>query len=74
MSDQNFLSLKFLTQKTPPIPQILKHHSTISGKEKIPVVDKGKNIQEAKEEGLRVDMAIAMYKAATVTLDEDLAS
>ena len=31
-------------------------------------------IQEAKEEGLRVDMATAIYKAATVTLDEDMAA
>ena len=33
-----------------------------------------REIQEAKEEGLRVDMDTAIYKAATVTLDEDLAS
>ena len=33
-----------------------------------------REIQEAKEEGLRVDIATAIYKAATVTLDEDLAS
>ncbi|TMX02339.1 hypothetical protein EJD97_021943 [Solanum chilense] len=33
-----------------------------------------RKIQEAKEEGLRVDMATAIYKAANVTLDEDLAS
>ena len=31
-------------------------------------------IQKAKEEGLRVDMAIAIYKATAVTLDEDFAS
>ncbi|TMX05217.1 hypothetical protein EJD97_000961 [Solanum chilense] len=31
-------------------------------------------IQEAKEEGLRVDIDTAIYKAAAVTLDEDLAS
>ncbi|TMW80781.1 hypothetical protein EJD97_015181 [Solanum chilense] len=31
-------------------------------------------IQEAKEEGLRVDIATAIYKVAAVTLDEDLAS
>ena len=31
-------------------------------------------IQEAKEEGLRVDMATIIYKAAIVTLDEDLES
>ena len=30
-------------------------------------------IQEVKEEGLRVDMATAIYKAEAVTLDEDLA-
>ena len=33
-----------------------------------------REIKEAKEEGLRVDMAITIYKDATVTLDEDLAS
>ena len=33
-----------------------------------------REIQEAKEEGLRVDMATGIYKAATVALDEDLAS
>ena len=33
-----------------------------------------REIQESKEEGLRVDMATAIYKAATVTLDEDLVS
>ncbi|XP_015081454.1 uncharacterized protein LOC107025117 [Solanum pennellii] len=33
-----------------------------------------REIQEAKEEGLRVDIATAIYKAAAVTLDEDLAS
>ena len=33
-----------------------------------------REIQEAKEKGLRVDMATAIYKAATVTLDEDMAS
>ncbi|XP_015057541.1 uncharacterized protein LOC107003772 [Solanum pennellii] len=33
-----------------------------------------REIQEAKEEGLRVDIATAIYKAATVMLDEDLAS
>ena len=33
-----------------------------------------REIQETKEEGLRVDMATAIYKAAAVTLDEDLAS
>ena len=33
-----------------------------------------REIQESKEEGLRVDMATAIYRAATVTLDEDLAS
>ena len=31
-------------------------------------------IQQAKEEGLRVDMATAIYKATTVTMDEDMAS
>ena len=31
-------------------------------------------IQEATDQGLRVDMATVIYKAATVTLDEDLAS
>ncbi|TMW88602.1 hypothetical protein EJD97_018335 [Solanum chilense] len=31
-------------------------------------------IQEAKEEGLKVDMATTIYKAATLTLDEDLES
>ncbi|TMW98026.1 hypothetical protein EJD97_004609 [Solanum chilense] len=33
-----------------------------------------REIQEAKEEGLKVDMDTAIYKAATVMLDEDLAS
>ena len=31
-------------------------------------------IQEAKEEGLIVDIDTAIYKAAVVTLDEDLTS
>ena len=31
-------------------------------------------IQEAKKEGLRVNMATAIYKDATVMVDEDLAS
>ena len=31
-------------------------------------------IQEAKEEGLKVDMATTIYKVVIVTLDEDLAS
>ena len=31
-------------------------------------------IREAKEEGLRVDMVTTIYKAAAVTLDEDLTS
>ncbi|XP_069152847.1 uncharacterized protein [Solanum lycopersicum] len=31
-------------------------------------------IQEAREEGLSVDMATAIYKAATVTLDKDMSS
>ena len=31
-------------------------------------------IQEAKEEKLRVDMATAIYKNANVILDDDLAS
>ena len=30
-----------------------------------------RKIQEAKEKGIRVDMDTAIYKAATVTLDED---
>ena len=33
-----------------------------------------RKIQKAKEEGLRVDMATTIYKAAAVTLDGDLAS
>ncbi|TMW87827.1 hypothetical protein EJD97_019420 [Solanum chilense] len=33
-----------------------------------------REVKEAKEEGLRVDMATAIYKAAVATLDEDLAS
>ena len=33
-----------------------------------------REIQEAKEEGLRVDMTTAIYKVATMTLDEYLAS
>ena len=33
-----------------------------------------REIQKAKEDGLRVDMATAIYKAATMMLDEDLAS
>ena len=33
-----------------------------------------REIREAKEEGLRVDMVTAIYKAAAVTLDEDLTS
>ena len=33
-----------------------------------------REIQETKEEGLRVDMATAIYKAAAVTLDEDMAA
>ena len=33
-----------------------------------------REIQETKEEGLRVYMATEIYKVATVTLDEDLAS
>ena len=33
-----------------------------------------REIQEAKEGGIRVDMATTIYKAATVTLDEDLTS
>ena len=33
-----------------------------------------REIQEATEEGLSVNMATTIYKAATVTLDEDLAS
>ena len=33
-----------------------------------------REIQESKEEGLRVDMATAIYKATTVTLDVYLAS
>ncbi|TMW81839.1 hypothetical protein EJD97_007640 [Solanum chilense] len=33
-----------------------------------------RDIQEAKEEGLRVDMVTAIYKAAAVTLNEDLTS
>ena len=33
-----------------------------------------RKIQKAKEEGLRVNMDSTIYKAATVTLDEDLAS
>ena len=33
-----------------------------------------REIQKVKEEGLKVDMTTAIYKAAAVTLDEDLAS
>ena len=33
-----------------------------------------REIQEAKEEGLRVDMTTEIYKALTMTLDEDVAS
>ena len=33
-----------------------------------------REIQKVKEEGLRVDMTTAIYKAAAVTFDEDLAS
>ena len=33
-----------------------------------------REIQKIKEEGLKVDMTTAIYKAAAVTLDEDLAS
>ena len=33
-----------------------------------------REIQKVKEEGLKVDMTTTMYKAAAVTLDEDLAS
>ena len=33
-----------------------------------------REIQKVKEEGFRVDMTITIYKAAVVTLDEDLAS
>ena len=33
-----------------------------------------REIQEATEEGLSVNMATTIYKAATVALDEDLAS
>ena len=31
-----------------------------------------REIKKAKKEGLRVDMATTIYKAATVTLDKDL--
>ena len=91
---QKFQSLKFLTQKKPRVPQILKHLFYFFRKGKITAMEKGMNIQmeltweelqrkieqitqeiqEVKEEGLRVDMATAIYKAATVTLDEDLVS
>ncbi|TMW87084.1 hypothetical protein EJD97_020442 [Solanum chilense] len=33
-----------------------------------------REIQKVKEEGLKVDMTTTIYKAAAVTLDEDLAS
>ena len=33
-----------------------------------------REIQKVKEEGLKVDMTTAIYKAAVTTLDEDLAS
>ena len=33
-----------------------------------------REIQKVKEEGLKVDMTTAIYKAAAATLDEDLAS
>ena len=33
-----------------------------------------REIQKVKEKGLKVDMTMAIYKAAAVTLDEDLAS
>ena len=33
-----------------------------------------REIQETKEEGVRVEMATAIYNVAVVTLDKDLAS
>ncbi|XP_069154348.1 uncharacterized protein [Solanum lycopersicum] len=78
MSDQNFLSLKFDhlgRQRITAIKRDKNIHMELTEEElqrKIKHINR--EIQEAKEEGLRVDMDNTIYKVVTASLDEDLAS